>query len=360
MPKIRLKRGVNITNLNHKLSAGEPAFDTNEKKLYIGNTDNDGGTGIDDAGVGVEYAEKIGNPTNHPQVGETNRPVYVNSFGVITPITFSSTSGKKLLKVENGSLSESGEGVGSGKTPVYMESGEIKASSETVGSDSKPVYLNGGEITAFSSAIGGGDEPIYYDADDGFTPGKKYAGGTLVNLNGNNRSSKNATIYAPTSSGTEKGQILLSKMGIGDAPSWLASGTEGYVLMSDGANKPPVWSPTAKAIDIEQSNPTEVNSSSGIFVATVLARTTSTSGYYRIPFVVPFDGSSDGYASTQKQSFVDGSYVWIIGLVCTREGNSKFSLAANFEKRFNNNYQLVADSTIYDLHIESVYKIASF
>lgn len=78
---------------------------------------------VDDVSVG--YAGKYGTLTNHPQVGASNKPLYVNSSGNFTPLTASAGANNRLLYMSDGALQSSSENVGDSTHPVYMKTGTI-------------------------------------------------------------------------------------------------------------------------------------------------------------------------------------------------------------------------------------------
>lgn len=65
--------------------------------------------------------------------------------------------------------------------------------------------------------LGSSTQPVYTSAAGTFATCSTYAGGTAVTLNGTSKAASTASLYAPTSAGTN-GQILVSS-GSG-APSW--------------------------------------------------------------------------------------------------------------------------------------------
>lgn len=78
------------------------------------------------------------------------------------------------------------------------------------------------------SALGSTTEPVYISAAGTFSKADKYAGGTRVVLNGTNKGTTAARIYAPVPySGSENDTH--------------ASGTLGQILVSSGLNNAPTW-----------------------------------------------------------------------------------------------------------------------
>lgn len=67
------------------------------------------------------------------------------------------------------------------------------------------------------AALGSTTEPVYLSAKGTFSKASKYAGGTLVTLNGSGKGASTASFYAPTGAGTS-GYVLKSS-GSG-APDW--------------------------------------------------------------------------------------------------------------------------------------------
>jgi hypothetical protein len=84
---------------------------------------------VDDVSVG--YAGKYGTVSSHPQVGASNRPLYVNSNGNFTPLTASAGANNRL---------------------IYMSGGELLTSSQNVGDSTHPVYMNAGTFTQCTSS----------------------------------------------------------------------------------------------------------------------------------------------------------------------------------------------------------------
>ena len=76
---------------------------------------------VDDVSVG--YAGSYGTLTSHPQIGASNRPLYVNSSGNFTPLTASAGGNNRLLYMSSGQLLSSSQGAGDSTHPVYMKNG---------------------------------------------------------------------------------------------------------------------------------------------------------------------------------------------------------------------------------------------
>ena len=103
----------------------------------------------------------IGNTTNGDTVGSA-QPVYIDSSGIVKPITATACSvdSNSLLALSNGTFSKQNGRVGNASKPVYVDGGTITAFSETIGSVTKPVYLDKGTISVCEltpSSITGAD-----------------------------------------------------------------------------------------------------------------------------------------------------------------------------------------------------------
>lgn len=93
---------------------------------------------------------------------ESAQPVYVDSNGIIKPITVTVCSGNSnsLLALEGGTFKKQGGYAGTPTNPVYLSSGTIVKSNASVGNEITPVYLKNGTITACEltpSSITGAD-----------------------------------------------------------------------------------------------------------------------------------------------------------------------------------------------------------
>ena len=176
---------ANVVEL-HRPDTGATGYETKISEVTVNN---------------VEFASKVGSASSHPAIGADDKPVYVNSNGVVTASNASKGSNVK---------------------PIYMDGGQITESTANVGgvveSGIKPIYVNSGELTAFEGNLGNNSQPVYMESGT-LKAGKTYAGGTKITLNGTDLGNQSASIYAPT-----------------------GAGTAGQVLCSNGANQAPVWS----------------------------------------------------------------------------------------------------------------------
>ena len=103
------------------------------------------------------------------------------------------------------------------------------------------------------TTLGSTTEPVYISAAGTFSKGSKYAGGSLVKLNNSSKASASAEFYAPTSGGA-LGTILIGG-GTTSAPTWLAAGASGQILVSKGAASP-VWT-TPSSITVGKATTAE-------------------------------------------------------------------------------------------------------
>ena len=103
------------------------------------------------------------------------------------------------------------------------------------------------------TALGSTTEPVYISAAGTFSKGSKYAGGSLVKLNNSSKASASAEFYAPTAGGA-LGTILIGG-GTTSAPTWLAAGASGQILVSKGADSP-VWT-TPSSITVGKATTAE-------------------------------------------------------------------------------------------------------
>ena len=76
---------------------------------------------VDDVSVG--YAGSYGTLTSHPQIGASNKPLYVNSSGNFTPLTASAGGNNRLLYMSSGQLLSASGSAGDSTHPVYMRNG---------------------------------------------------------------------------------------------------------------------------------------------------------------------------------------------------------------------------------------------
>lgn len=172
MPKIKIKRGTNLSTSTDKLLSGELAIDTSSKRLYAGDTDNNGGKEIKDCNdvvvKGADYASKIGTKDSQSPIGSAIKPIYVASDGTVTQSNASVGTDETTADPTDSTK---------GLKPIVMASGNFVAATESHGTDDQPVYVDSGKII----------------------PGQKYGGGTKVTLNGTDKGQNTATIYAPSS-----------------------------------------------------------------------------------------------------------------------------------------------------------------
>lgn len=96
--------------------------------------------------------------------------------------------------------------------------------SSGIGDNKKPVYVNKfGKLTVIGEEnenIGSNTKPIYWDANDGFTAGSLYAGGTKIeSFNGADiNDSKISSIYAPSAKPSDNQLIYATKSS--STPTW--------------------------------------------------------------------------------------------------------------------------------------------
>lgn len=101
---------------------------------------------------------------------------------------------------------------------IYNENGgniSIKTDNEVQSQDIGTLYLpdisgNGYAVWSDSNTTSSETEPIYINNDYQIQKGKTYAGGTAVTLNGEDCSAKSVEIYAPITSGSQDGLVLIS------------------------------------------------------------------------------------------------------------------------------------------------------
>ena len=106
------------------------------------------------------------------------------------------------------------------------------ATNVSVASDnSGNITITGPDLSNYQakvSALGNVEKPVYISAAGTFSACYKYAGGSLVRLNGTLKDEKEARIYAPTPAA-------------GQTNDTTASGLVGQVLVSSGLNNAPTW-----------------------------------------------------------------------------------------------------------------------
>ena len=107
-----------------------------------------------------------GAPIGNTTIGDTSvgfaQPVYIDSSGIVKPITATacSVTSNSLLALSNGTFSKQSGRVGDKNKPVYVDNGTIVESNASIGNVTTPVYLNNGNISVCQltpSSITGAD-----------------------------------------------------------------------------------------------------------------------------------------------------------------------------------------------------------
>ncbi len=177
---------------------------------------------------------KYGPDANNPKAGS----LYIQSNGTLLPVSLPPSSKKYMPLV----------GMGAGNPPDYSHiialgdaqtPGVIKiyggSSGEGYGEirfrDAKelitPFYLpyNGNNNTYAvwyangSIPVGSSTQPVYTNANGQVLACNDYAGGTALTLNGGSKAAGTASIYAPTTSGTNT--YILKSNGENASPTWI-------------------------------------------------------------------------------------------------------------------------------------------
>ena len=227
---IKFKRsevGTSLVTTAIKPNEGEPVYDFDAGKLYVGEGEN-GSTiaQLDDVENYMLRWDKVVVPTekiadravNSDKLASASVTTEkIGNLQVTNEKISSGIAGGKLLSksVTLAQLDVSGSATSTNPTALdsYIDARAKRAAGSGVTVDSA--------VALTSKNIGSSTVPVYFGSLGKPVACTAYAGGTRLTLNGESKSGLSASLYAPTSSGSS-GQLLVSR-GSGTNPVWTST-----------------------------------------------------------------------------------------------------------------------------------------